>query len=126
MLAALGMFVFETASAPFEELSRRRAWRHERTKRFGARDAGQYVGPGEDQVTISGAIVPGITGGYSAIEQLAAMAETGEAWPLSDGTGTVFGHFTIDALDEGHKYLSENGKARRIDFTLTLTRTGDV
>ena len=54
MLAALGMFIFDTDTTLFDELSRRRSWRHGRTERFGARAASQYLGPGEDQVTLSG------------------------------------------------------------------------
>lgn len=122
MLAALGMFVFETDTAPFDELARRRDWRHGRTERFGARPASQFLGPGEDQVTISGRLVPELAGDYGAIEQLAAMADTGEAFPLADGTGRILGTFTIDGLDETHKHLVDTGRARLIDFSLTLTR----
>lgn len=126
MLAALGMFVFEPSSALFDELARRRAWRHERTERFGARAASQFVGPGEDAVTLSGTLVPGLAGEYSTLERLSAMADTGEAWPLTDGTGTVLGTFTIEGLDETHKGLAENGRARMIDFSLTLQRVADA
>ena len=125
MLAALGMFVFETSSAPFQELARRREWRHERTDRFGAIAASQFVGPGQDAVTISGTLVPEMGGKYSVIERLAEMAATGDAYPLMDGSGTVLGNFTIEGLDETHKYLSERGRARMIDFSLTLQRVPD-
>jgi len=125
MLAALGMFVFETSSAPFDELARRREWRHERTDRFGARAASQYVGPGQDSVTLSGALIPGLAGKYSSLERLVEMADSGEAYPLMDGSGTVLGTFTIEGLDETHKALTENGRARWIDFNLNLQRVAD-
>jgi len=125
MLAALGMFVFETSSAPFDELARRREWRHERTDRFGARAASQYVGPGQDAVTLSGALIPGLAGKYSSLERLVEMADSGEAYPLMDGSGTVLGTFTIEGLDETHKALTENGRARWIDFSLNLQRVAD-
>lgn len=126
MLAALGMFVFETSSAPFAELTRRREWRHARTDVFGARAASQFLGPGDDQVTISGALVPALAGRYSSIEQIADMADTGEAVPLTDGAGNVLGTYTIEGLDETHRYLTENGKARWIDFSITLKRVADA
>lgn len=122
MLAAIGMFVFDTSSALFDELARSRAWRHGRTDRFGAMPASQFLGPGDDKVTLSGRIVPGLAGKYSAIEALSAMADTGEAFPLADGTGKLFGQFTIDGVEETHKNLIDTGQARVIDFTLTLTR----
>ena len=126
MLATLGMFVFDMASAPFEELSRRRAWRHERTERFGAMAAPQFVGPGDDAITITGTLVPGLAGSYSSIDRLAEMANTGEAYPLLDGEGTVLGNFTIEGLDETRRYLTERGKARMVDFTLNLMRSPDA
>jgi len=120
MLAALGMLVFESDSALFDELARRRDWRHARTERFGARAASQFLGPGSDQVTLSGKLVPGLAGSYSSIETLVAMADTGEAHQLADGRGNILGKFTIEGLDETHRELIDTGQARVIDFTLTL------
>lgn len=122
MLAAIGMFVFETDSALFDELARKRSWRHARTERFGAIAASQFVGPGDDDVTLSGRLVPGLAGRWSSLQRIAEMADTGEAFPLADGTGTILGQFTIEALDETHRNLIDNGRARLIDFTLTLRR----
>lgn len=122
MLAALGMFVFETDSALFDELARTRNWRHAKTDRFGSRPASQFVGPGDDAVTLTGKLVPLLAGKYSAIERLAEMADTGDAWPLADGTGKILGSYTIETLDEKHGNLASNGKARTIDFTLSLRR----
>lgn len=124
MLAALGMFLFDTDHALFEELARRRSWRHARTERFGAAPASQYLGPGDDHVTLSGALVPGVAGKYSAIETLVQMADSGDAFPLSDGTGRMLGYFTIEGIDETHRALIDNGLARQVDFTITLARAG--
>lgn len=122
MLAALGMFVFNTDSTLFDQLDRRRGWRHGRTDRFGALAASQYLGPGEDQITISGKLVPELVGSYSAIEKLVEMADTGEAYPLADGTGKLFGQFTIENIDEQHQQLIDTGQARQIDFRIELKR----
>lgn len=122
MLAALGMFVFDSHSALFSELGRSRAWRHARTDRFGARAASQYVGPGEEKVRLIGTLVPEIAGRWGAIETLAKMADQGEAWPLMDGTGRILGQYTIDSLDEQHSSLIDNGRARVIGFAIELTR----
>lgn len=122
MLAALGMFVFETNTALFDELARQRGWRHAETDRFGARAASQFLGPGEDQITLTGRLVPGMVGKYSSIEQLAAMADTGEAHQLADGRGNIIGLFTIESITESHQALIDTGQARMIDFTITLKR----
>lgn len=122
MLAALGMFVFETDSALFDELARTRNWRHAKTDRFGARPASQFVGPGDDTVTLTGKIVPGIAGEYSSIAKLVDMADEGDALPLADGSGNILGQFTIESVDEKHGNLVDTGQARTVDFTLSLRR----
>ncbi len=122
MLAALGMFIFDSDSTLFEEKNRRRDWRHASTERFGARAASQFLGPGEDVVSLSGRLVPELVGRYSALEDLADMAATGDAWPLADGQGTILGQFVITSLDEQQRQLIDTGQARQTDFTLELKR----
>jgi len=122
MLAALGMFVFDASTTLFEELDRDREWRHERTDRFGALPASQFVGPGADKIVLTGTLVPELAGSYSAIETLASMADEGEAYPLGDGNGRIYGAFTIDRISERKTNLVDTGAARRNDFTIELSR----
>lgn len=123
MLMALGQFVFEIGSAPYRELSRQTEYRHEETARFGARPASQYVGPGGENVNLTGAIFPGLAGTHSAIETLRQMAGTGEAQPLVDGDGNVHGDFVILSIDETRSEFIDTGAARKSDFTISLRRT---
>lgn len=58
-LLALGLFVFSMDSLPFSELQRRTDWRHAKNERHGARPASQFLGPGEDKVTLLSALIPG-------------------------------------------------------------------
>lgn len=121
-LAALGLFIFSMDTALFDKMDRDRDWRHEHTARFGARAASQFTGPGEDAVTVSGVLIPEIAGQYSAMETIAEMADTGEAWPLMDGRGQVMGIYTIDRLTERRSNLVDDGRARRNEFVIELTR----
>lgn len=122
MLAGLGMFVFDASSTLFEGISRDRAWSHERSARFGARDASQFTGPGPDRITISGSLIPELAGDYGALETLAEMADDGEAYPLADGLGNVIGNYTIEGIREVKSNLIDTGQSRRNDFTLELAR----
>lgn len=122
MLGALGMFVFDTDSALFDALARRRSWRHGRTDRFGARAASQYLGPGEERITLDGTLVPELCGSYSALETIAEMADTGDAYPLADGNGTLYGSYTIENLEERKSSLIDTGQARVTGFTIELYR----
>lgn len=124
-LAALGLFVFQLATLPFSELRRRQEWRHARVQRVGARDAAQFVGPGEDTVSIGGVLLPEAAGSYAAIDTLREMAAQGERYPFVDGTGRVWGSFVITGLDEGRTHLLNNGVPRKVDFTLDLLMVDD-
>jgi Phage protein U len=122
MLFALGLFVFDSQTMLPDRIERDRAFRHARDDRFLAPAASQFVGVGDDKVTLTGTLVPELAGNASAIETLAEMASEGEAWPLMDGTGSILGTYTIDRLANGGSNLIDTGQARKIDFTLELTR----
>lgn len=122
MLMALGLFVFDMGTMPFEEMSRREGWRFGVADRFGARPAVQYLGPGEDTIDLTGAIDPLIAGRYSSLDTIREMAGQGESWPLIDGTGRVFGDFAITGLDTTGKFFIDVGVPRKADFRLQLQR----
>ena len=121
-MMSLGMFLFALDSAPYSELGRKMAWRWGRTDRVGAFAAAQFLGPGEDCVSISGALVPPLTGSYSNLRVLEAMGDQGEAQPLVDSEGVVWGHFTIESIDKKQSHIMVDGLARKTDFTIELKR----
>ena len=96
MLMALGMFVFSLPTLAYQEMQRQSNWRHPSNSRVGSRSAHQYVGPGDDTVTLSGVLVPELLGRASTLEELRAMADTGKAWVLVSGAGEIFGAFVIE------------------------------
>ncbi len=125
MLLALGMFVFGMDSLVYNQIQRRRSWRHPTNDRVGARPAGQFAGPGEDVITLPGVLAPGLTGRREALDELAAMADAGEAYTLVDGDGEHFGAYVITDLDETRRHITIDAQPRLIDFTLTLKRMDD-
>ncbi len=125
-LMTLGLFVFSMDTALYDALTRSREWRHATADRFGARAASQFVGPGADNISLSGRIVPEIAGSYSAIETLAAMAAEGDSYPLIDGLGRILGHYRIVRLDEDHAVIMAGGIPRNIAFRLELERSDDA
>jgi hypothetical protein len=124
MLMSLGMFGFELATLPFQELAKTTEWRHGSTDRFGALPASQYLGPGADVVTLSGVLLPGVAGTYDSLDTLKAMGNQGEAFPLVDGTGRIHGNFIILKVDERQSFFVEGGVPRKNDFTIELRRAG--
>lgn len=121
-LMSWGLFVFGLENAAYSSYQRRRDWRHARTDRFGARPATQFVGPGEDDVSLFGSLIPEVAGKFGAMETLAEMAATGDPQSLIDGRGTVWGEYVLVALDETGRNIIAGGIARTIDFTIDLKR----
>ena len=73
----LGYFVFSLYTLAYQELQRQIAWRHASTSRVGARPAHQFLGPDEEQLTLSGVLLPEFAGSRLSLELLEAMAATG-------------------------------------------------
>jgi phage protein U len=125
MLLALDQFVFGMDTLAFQELQRQTQWKHRTTSRVGARDARQYMGPGEDTITLTGVLAPELTGKLSSLQDLRKMADAGAAYAMVDGAGTVYGAFVIEGLNEGQSLHYADGTPRRVEFTLSLARTDE-
>ncbi|ACO74158.1 Phage P2 GpU [Laribacter hongkongensis HLHK9] len=125
-MMALGLFVFTLDTLPYQELRQQLGWRYPATSRVGRRPARQYVGPDEETLTLSGVLLPELTGGKRSLEMLRTMADQAKAWPLIDGVdGQMHGLFVITALETSRSIFFRDGAARRIEFTLSLARVED-
>ena len=125
MMMALGMFVFSLHTAAYQELQRQTDWRHASNNRIGAAPARQFVGRGDDAITLPGIILPELAGSVLSLDALRLMANTGKAWPMVEGTGRIYGLWVIESLSETKTVFFRDGTPRRIEFTLTLKRTDD-
>lgn len=125
MLMSLDQFVFGLSTLAYQELQRQTQWKHRNTSRVNARDALQFVGPGDDTITLNGTLVPELTGDLQSLTQLRAMADAGEAYALVDGTGAVYGAFVIESMNETKTLFYQDGTPRHVAFTISLKRTDD-
>ncbi|WP_028294052.1 phage tail protein [Oceanobacter kriegii] len=125
MQACLGLFVFSLTTAPLSDRQRSTNWRHARSEPIGQRATSEYIGPGEDRITLNGQITHDIAGTVVSLDVLRAMADTGEAYVFVLGTGQVLGAFTIEDLQESSTRLFPDGTPRAVEFSITLVRTTD-
>lgn len=125
MMMALGMFVFGMHTLAYQEFQRQTEWRHSSTSRIGTNPARQFLGRGDDTITLPGVLVSGLTGTQVSLDVLRQMADTGKAWTLIEGTGRIYGIWVIESMQETRTYFFKDGAARRIEFTLTLKRIDD-
>lgn len=125
MMMILGMFPFSLPTLAYQDFQRQTDWRHGSTSRIGTNPARQYLGRGDDSITLTGVLLPGLTGSALTLDALRAMADTGKAWPLIEGTGKIYGLWIIESLADKRSVFFRDGAARRIEFTLVLKRIDD-
>lgn len=125
MMMTLGFFVFSRLTVPYQTSQHEMVWRHPTNSRVGARPSAQFLGVGDETLTLSGVLVPEITGGELSLDALRKMADTGKAYPLIEGRGTVTGFFVIEKISKGRSEFFSDGAARKIEFTIELKRVDE-
>lgn len=126
VMMILGLFPFTLGTLPYQQLQQQLKWRLPGNSRVGQRPAYQFMGRDEETITMPGTLMPELTGGDTSLAMLELMADQGKAWPLIEGTGTIYGFYAIESLDTTRSEFFADGKAQRIDFTLTLKRIDDT
>lgn len=121
MMMIIGMFVFRISTAAYQQLVQKTEWRHASNSRVGTLPAYQFLGRGENTITLSGSIVPEF-GNQKSLIQLSNMADKGKAYPLICGNGRVWGQYVIESISETHSVFFKNGTARKVEFAIELTQ----
>jgi phage protein U len=124
-LFQLGDFQFTLANGAPQTLERTADYRWEVQERLLREPAAQFLGPGEQAITLDGTLYPGFSGKQGTMQQLRDLAVKGEPLMLTDGLGRVHGKWALRRVREGQSTFLSNGAARAITFSLELTRYGD-
>jgi phage protein U len=126
MMAALGQFIFALNPLAFQEMRRSSNWRHPSNSRVMARPAHQFVGPGDETITLTGLLAPEFVGDRHAIQRLRDMADKGYGYALVNGAGEAFGAWAITDIEETGTIFVKEGVPRRVEFSITLIRVDDA
>ena len=124
-LMRLGNYTFAMETAAYQQLQRTNTYRWQAQDRIGRQPAQQYLGLGEETITLEGVIYPHFRGGLRQLDAMRAEAGQGRPLMLTDGTGQVFSLWVIKAVEETRKVLAANGTPHRMDFRLSLARYGE-
>lgn len=125
MMMALGFFVFDIRTAAFQELQRKTSWRHSPHHRVGKRPAYQFLGADRDTISLSGTLYPEVTSGRITLDLLRNMAETGKGWPLIEGSGRLYGFWSVTEISETDSEHVSDGTPQKIAFVIELERVDD-
>lgn len=124
-IMSFGMFAFSIPTLLYDQLQIKTDYRYGRTGRVGARDATQFIGPGDQTISLSGSVYDEISDGVASLDKLHAMATLGEAQPLLCSNGRVYGNFVITGVDEQHRVFATDGTPIAIDFGIDFLRVDD-
>ncbi|MCQ8229087.1 phage tail protein [Pantoea trifolii] len=122
MMMIYGMMPFMRQTLPYGELQQNIDYRWPTNSRIGLRPAAQFIGVGDEKITLSGELRPEITGGAVSLMTVRLLADQGMAWPLIGGSGMIYGMYVIESISNTHSEFFPNGTASKIMFTLNLMR----
>lgn len=125
MMMAFGMFIFGMHSLAYQTLSKQTSWRHASQPRVGARAAKQFLGVGDETISLPGWIAPGQVGNRMSLSTLYDMANTGKAYTLVSGLGIFHGIYVIESINETGSLFNQFGQPRKIEFTVELSRVDE-
>lgn len=115
-------FNFALNVAVFQEMRRTAEYRWPSQERFGQLPARQYVGPGDETITLPGVIYPQWNGSANAMGKLRAMAAMGQPYMLIDAQGNMYGRWVITNVEETRSAYGAFAMPRKIEFSVTLQR----
>ncbi|WP_086873998.1 phage tail protein [Kosakonia pseudosacchari] len=122
MMMVFGMFVFMLRTTPYQQLRHSQEWRHVKNERVNQSASWQYIGAGDDTVTLEGVLYPEITGGNLSLSALETIGFAGRPWPLIEGDGRIYGMYVMTRLERGKSEFDQYGNPKKIEFTLSLSR----
>ncbi|MFC7332735.1 phage tail protein [Rhodocista pekingensis] len=125
IMMGLGTYRFGIGTAAYQTLERATAYRWAAQDRLGRLPARQFLGPGEDGITLSGVIYPHYRGGLRQLDRLRQEAGRGEPLDLVDGYGRVWGAWVVLAVRETQSALLANGAPLKVEFQVELAAYGE-
>ncbi|MCX8962691.1 phage tail protein [Erwinia psidii] len=125
MMMIYGLLPFMRQTLPYSELQQSVDYRWPTNSRIGQRASAQFLGVGDEKITLTGELRPEVTGGAVSLLSFKLLADEGRAWPLIGGNGTVYGMFVTENFAATHSEFLSNGSAQKMTFTLSLKRVDD-
>jgi phage protein U len=130
MQMMLGSFKFCVSNAAYQDFSRQTEYNWASQNRIGADDALQYLGPGNDSITLTGVVYPFHgwplkNAGFKQINKLRELAAKGAPQSLTTGMGEYRGKWVILSVDEKVNVHGPQGAPLRQEFTVKLRKYED-
>lgn len=125
VMMMLGAYPFMLETAAYQQLRRTSSYRWKQQALIGRKPAQHYVGPGSDQITLDGEILPDWKGGYYQLDLMRLSAAQGKPLLMLEGYGgVIMGDWVITQISETKSELTGDGAPRVIAFSMSLKEYG--
>ncbi len=125
MMMMWGFIPFSLKDIAYDELENSVDYNVASNARVGKRPSQQFTGLGDDVITLTGTLLPLVTGGRADIAMLKAQADLGLSLPLLEGGGKVYGFYKVTSLRITERLQIATGEPKEIGFSITFIRDGD-
>ncbi|MBY0559878.1 phage tail protein [Hyphomicrobium sp.] len=98
--------------------------RWEAVNRIGRAPAMQFMGAGEETVSIPGFLYPEDFGGWDMLNRMRDEATQGIPRPFASASGIYHGIWCIKEISDEQEYFLPNGNPRKVTFTIELSAYG--
>jgi|EndMetStandDraft_5_1072996.scaffolds.fasta_scaffold548144_2 uncharacterized protein len=129
-MVGLGALRFEIDALNFTQLERTFAYRWEPQNRLGRRPAMQFMGPGEETVTLTGTTYPNhpaFAGGLAELNAMRSRSEVGAFFTMGARVGTrglALGRWCVRNIRDVQSYFHPSGQPSKVEFTIELVAYG--
>lgn len=122
MLYMLGTLEIDTRPFSIDDMQRSSSAEIASKPLMGAFPSKEFTGEGDDEITLSGQLLPTKIGGLDELEIAHGMRRSGTRFPLQRGDGTRLGWFAITRISENHTHLGRDGVGFVIKHTIVMTK----
>ncbi len=122
MLYTIGALNLDTRPFSVDEVQRSASADFANKPVMGGLVAREFMGEGEDTLSVSGQLLPFKIGGMTELELAHGLRRAGQMLPVQRGDGARLGWYTIDKITEGHKELMRDGVGFFIRYSIDLTK----
>lgn len=122
MLYMLGTLAIDTRPFSIDDMQRTASADIASKALMGAFPAKEFTGEGDDEITLSGQLLPTKIGGLDELEVAHEMRRSGTKFPLQRGDGARLGWFAITRITENHTHLNRDGVGFVVKHTISMTK----
>lgn len=122
VMLLLGGAVFSVNTTTYDQITRSVEWQWQALPVIGKKPVYQYVGGGEQSISVTGCIYPGQYGSRAQLMVLEQAAGLGVPIPLFSGLGYDLGLWCINRYSEVEGLPFYNGCPQKIEFTIDLVK----